>query len=308
MKEVAAMWYYMDGKFVPAEEAMIPALDFSCLYGDGCFDSLSVADGVALDLEWRIERLFDSARLMRIAVPVSKERLAELLLETATRNGMHDTPSGYLRPLLSRGKPPSGHIGAHRASRQGVLRILADIFPNDGYHGPIPAVKTVFSSYTRTTLATIDPRIKALTYTTAILADIECVDRGADWPIFRDSSGHITEISGGNLFCVKDGVVLTPPITGILGGVVRRRMINVARDLGHECVETELTRYDLETADEAFITAAIMCVHAIKNHEGIDLPGSVPGPITTKLRDAYVKSAVKDGTPLTALASASTKS
>jgi branched-chain amino acid aminotransferase len=77
------MIYYMDGEFVPAEEAMIPALDFSCLYGDGCFDSLSVADGVALDLEWRVDRLFNSARLMRISVPVSKQRLAELLLETA---------------------------------------------------------------------------------------------------------------------------------------------------------------------------------------------------------------------------------
>jgi branched-chain amino acid aminotransferase len=294
------MIYYMDGEFVPAEEAMIPALDFSCLYGDGCFDSLSVADGVALDLEWRVDRLFNSARLMRISVPVSKQRLAELLLETAARNGMHETPSGYLRPFLSRGKPPSGHIGAHRASRTGVLRILADIFPDDGYHGPIRTVKTVFSSYTRTTLGTIDPRIKALTYTTGILADIECVDRGADWPIFRDADGHITEISGGNLFCVKDGRITTPPLTGILGGVVRRRMINVARELGYECVETPLSRYDLETADEAFITAAIMCLHAIESHEGIELPAPVPGPVTQQLRDAYVVSAVAEGAPLPA--------
>jgi branched-chain amino acid aminotransferase len=289
----------MDGEFVPAEQATIPALDFSCLYGDGLFDSLSVADGVALDLRWRIDRFFASARLMRLSVPVSKETLAELLLETAARNGMHDTPSGYLRPVLSRGKPPSGHIGAHRASRQGVLRILADIFPDDGYHGPIHTVKTVFSSYTRTTLGTLDPRIKALSYTTAILADIECVDRGADWPIFRDADGHITEISGGNLFCVKDGRLLTPPLTGI-----RRRMIDVARGLGYECLETNISRYDLETADEAFITAAIMCLHAIESHEGIDLPGPVPGPITSQLRDAYVESAVADGTPLPAAAAA----
>ena len=292
------MWYYMDGEFVPAEQATIHPLDFSCLYGDGCFDSLSVADGVALDLDWRVERFFNSARLMRISVPVSQEALGELLLETAARNGMHDTPSGYLRPMLSRGKPPGGHIGAHRASRQGVLRILADIFPEDGYHGPIPTVKTVFSSYTRSTLTTLDPRIKALTYTTAILADIECVDRGADWPIFRDADGLITEISGGNLFVLKDGRLLTPPLTGILGGVVRRRMIGVARQQGYECIETNLTRYDLETADEAFITAAIMFLHAISNHEGIDLPGPVPGPVTSALRESYVQSAVRDGTPL----------
>jgi branched-chain amino acid aminotransferase len=298
------MWYWMDGEFVPAETATIPALDFSCLYGDGCFDSVSVADGVALDLEWRVDRFFDSARLMRIEMPVTRERLCELLLETAARNGMHETPSGYLRPMLSRGKPPTGKIGAHRPSRSGVLRILADIFPRDGYHGEIQVVKTVFSSYTRTTLGTIDPRIKALTYTSAILADIEAVERGADWPIFRDADGRITEISGGNLFVVKDGRISTPRLTGILGGIVRKRMIEVASELGYECVETDLSRYDLETADEAFITAAIMCMHAVANHEGIDLPGPVPGPVTQALRDAYVVSAIRDGTPLPALAAA----
>jgi branched-chain amino acid aminotransferase len=302
--------YYIDGEFVPAEDAVIPALDFSVMYGDGCFDSLSVANGVALDLDWRIERFFASATNMRIDVPVSRRELADLMLDLAARNGMTGEKSGYLRPELTRTVRPGRHFASwaaqgegppDRAVGKGVLRIFANLFEETGYFGDVPAVRAVLSSYMRTLPAVLDPRVKALGYTTSILAHIEAYERGADWPIFRDESSRITEVAGGNVFVVKDGRLLTPTVTGGLGGLVRRRMIDVARARGFECVETDLTRYDLECADEAFVTAAIMCVHAIASFEGVTLPVPAPGPVTVALRDAYVESALADGTPVPAL-------
>jgi branched-chain amino acid aminotransferase len=213
---------------------------------------------------------------------------------------MHHEPSAYLRPMLTRGNPRGDRIGKDMATQAGVLRILADVFPDraGAYRGPIRVVKTILSSYTRTLPNVLDPKIKTLSYTTCIVADFEARERGAEWPIFRDGTGLLTEISGGNIFIVKDGRISTPMAAGVLGGIARRRMIQVARACGYECVETNLTRYDLEQADEAFVTAGVMCMHAIGTFEDVELPGPVPGPVSVELRDAYTQSVIADGTPI----------
>lgn len=297
------MLFYVDGEFVPQEDAVVPILDYGFLYGDGCYESIAVTEGTAIDLDWRIERLFRSARMLRIEVPIPPEQLRELLLETAVRNGMREGDGGYyLRPFLTRGVGQIG--GMTNANRIGTLRVLAMAVPAEkiGYRGPVKVANSVFTSYVRTVPLMLDPRIKYTNYSSSMLAKFEAKERGADWPIFRDADGFITEVGNGNIFAVTDGRVLTPLVKGALGGLVRRRVIAVARELGTECLETEMTRYDLECADEVFVTAALSCVTAIGNIEGLDVPA--PGPVTTALRDAYVASALADGTPVPALVGA----
>jgi branched-chain amino acid aminotransferase len=295
------MQFYTDGEFIEAERATVPILDYGYLYGDGCFESIGVAGGVILDLDERIDRLFNSATMLRIEVPVSKAELKALLLETASRNGLQATPAGYLRPMLSRGVAPMGLPNANRGP--GALRILANVFPREGYTGPIRVVSAVLSSYQRTTHTSLDPRVKFTAYTTSILANFEAADRGADWPIFRDEHGFITEASAANVFCFRRGKLWTPAATEILDGITHRRFIQVAGEVGFECIETNLTRYDIACADEAFVTSTIFCLDAIGTFEGSPLPDPLPGPVTTALRDAYVKSAMAAGTPVPALAS-----
>ena len=290
------MIFYVDGEWVPEEQAVMPVLDFGFMYGDGCFESIAVAEGKVLDLDRRIERLLRSAKMLRLDPALSESELRGLMLETASRNGMADVANGWIRPMLSRGVNP---LGLGNASRSGVLRILAKAVAREPsiYRGPIAVTTAILSTYARATPAILDPRIKASSYTPSTLAIFEANDRGADHAIMRDANGFITEAATANVFCVSEGRLFTPALAGVLGGLTRRRMIDAARTIGVECVETNLTRYDFETADEAFVTAAMTCVAAIGSFEGSPI-AEAPGPVTTALRDAYVESAFADATPV----------
>jgi branched-chain amino acid aminotransferase len=291
------MLFWIDGEFVDEEQATMPVVDYGHLYGDGLFDSIAVLEGKVIDLDRHVERLFRGARALRIEMPHSIQETTEIFLETAARNGMHETDIGYLRPHVTRG---AGTIGineaARRAGQKGVLRVLAARLENSHYRGPIPTVEVVLSSYERGTARGVDPRIKCVGYTSVILATIEAQERGADTAIMHDSRGFLTEAAGSNLILVRGGRIHVPSRAGVLDGITVRRMLEVAAELGYEVVEEDLTRWDLETADEAFLVATNACILAIRRFEGLDIPA--PGPITAELRDAYVESALAAAVPI----------
>jgi branched-chain amino acid aminotransferase len=300
--------YYVDGEWVDAEEATVPMLDYGFLYGDSCYDDIAVNGGVIFDLDRRLERFCNSAKMLRLVMPVSEDELRQLVLETAVRNGLQDDQYGSLRPHLSRGLGRMGVFGGNRGA--GTLRILcnsagelpAEFKTRRGDRDEIGIEAAIFSTYERTTNMAIDPRVKFSYYATSILSNFEAADRGAKWAVFRNRDGFIREASGGNVFVYRRGTLWTPPVTEGLDGVTHRRVMEVARGLGYECVETNLTRYDLVCADEMFVSSGSARMDAISSIEGSPLPEPLPGPVTTALHEGYVKSAMATGTPVPASA------
>ena len=294
------MWFYVNGRFVEDEAAKISVTDHSFLYGDGCFEGIGVCEGRVLHLDEHVTRLFKSARLLRMEVPISWADLRALILETAARNGMDHSPMGYLRPLLSRG---AGPLGLKYSNKLGPATLV--IIPQLGdrriaYTGEIEIMSAVFSSYQRPGPGSLDARIKANNYLTYILAFLEAQDRGADIAILRDPSGYVAEGHAMNLFCVHGGRIYVPQESLALAGITRRNVIATARRVGYECVETNLTRYDLVAADEVFVTSSLEAIAAIGTIDGEQLPTPIPGAVTSVVRAAYVTVALEKGTPVPA--------
>lgn len=292
------MWVYLNGRFVEDAEAKVPVTDHSFLYGDGCFEGIGVCEGRVLHLEEHVARLFKSARMLRMTVPVTPPQLHDLIVETAARNGMAESRMGYLRPLLSRG---AGPLGIKYSNKLGPATLV--IIPQLGdrriaYTGEIETLTAVFSSYTRPGAGSLDARIKANNYLTYILAFMEAQDRGADVAILRDPDGYVAEGHGMNLFCVQGERVLVPPESYALSGITRKNVIATARRIGVECVEAQLTRYDVTAADEVFVTSSLEAIASVGSIDGAALDGPVPGPVTRRVRDAYVKFALETGTPI----------
>jgi branched-chain amino acid aminotransferase len=292
------MWFYVNGRFVEDEAAKISVTDHSFLYGDGCFEGIGVCEGRVLHLDEHVTRLFKSARLLRMEVPVSWADLRALILETAARNGMDRRPMGYLRPLLSRG---AGPLGLKYSNKLGPATLV--IIPQLGdrriaYTGEIETLSAVFSSYQRPGPGSLDARIKANNYLTYILAFLEAQDRGADVAILRDPAGYVAEGHAMNVFCVHDGRLCVPQEPLALAGITRRNVIATARRIGYECIETSLTRYDLVAADEVFVTSSLEAIAAIASIDGEPLPAPIPGPITREVRAAYVSAALETGIPV----------
>ena len=292
------MWYYIADRFVQDADAKVSVTDHSFLYGDGCFEGIGVCNGGILHLDEHVSRMMRSARMLRMTVPVSAPQLRALILETASRNGMAESPMGYLRPLLSRG---AGPLGLKYSNKLGPATLV--IIPQIGdrriaYTGEIEILTAVFSSYNRPGAGSLDARIKANNYLTYIMAFLEAQDRGADIAILRDPDGYVAEGHAMNLFCVHAGCVVVPPESFALSGITRKNVILAARRAGIECRETQMTRYDVTAADEVFVTSSLEAVAAVSSIDGDKLPGPIPGPVTMAVRDAYVKVALETGTPV----------
>jgi branched-chain amino acid aminotransferase len=292
------MWFYLNGRFVEDDEAKVSVTDHSFLYGDGCFEGIGVCSGRVLHLDDHVNRLFRSARMLRITIPVSPQELRVLILETAARNGMAETKMGYLRPLVSRG---AGPLGLKYSNKLGPATLV--IIPQIGdrriaYTGEIDTLTASFSTYQRPAPSAVDARIKSNNYLTYIMAFLEAQDRGADIAIVRDPDGYVSEGHAMNLFTVHEGRVSVPEESLALAGVTRKHVITTARGIGYECKERRLTRYDVTAADEVFVTSSLEAIAAVRTIDGEELPSPVPGPVTRAIREAYVQFALETATPV----------
>jgi branched-chain amino acid aminotransferase len=293
------MWVYLNGAFVTEENAVVSVTDHSFLYGDGCFEGIGVFSGRIIHLGEHVDRFYRSARMLRIPVPVEPAQLADLIVETARRNGMGGSAgTGYLRPILSRGAGPLGVSWSNRIEKPTLA-----IVPQKGqrtieYGEEIPILRTVISPVTKPDPASIEPRIKTNNYLNSILAFLDAADRGADAAILRDQRGFICEAHGMNIMAVVRNRIATPPEGVALAGITRENVLRAAAELGIECAEASLTPYDLICADEVLLTSSLEGVSAVSSIDGRALPDPVPGVITRRLRDAYIKRALSDGVPV----------
>ena len=273
---------YIDGNLVPESEAKISVLDHGLLYGDGIFEGIRAYKGVVFKLREHIERLYDSAKFLKIEIPLSKEELIEAILETIRKNGLTDC---YIRVVVTRGVGDLG-LDPRKCGKPSIIIIAKPM-------GPLLGKKTVsliISSVRRDGVDATNHQAKSLNYLNSILAKLEAISAGADDAIMLDNRGFVSEATGENVFIVKNGKIMTPPPTsGVLLGITRNCIIELARKLGYEVIERELTPFELITADEVFLTGTAAEIVPVESVNGRKIGTRVPGPVTERLIKEFEK-------------------
>lgn len=273
---------WLNGCIMPTAEARIPVQDHGLLYGDGVFEGIRFYRRRPFRLAAHLDRLWLSARAIELVIPEPAASLAEAMDELIAAQ---DAEDGYLRLVVTRGVGPLG-LDPSRCGRPNIVIIadrLALVPPEVADRG----LSIVIASTRRLGPDGLDPRIKSLNYLNHILARQEATRAGADEAILLNSQGRVTEGSADNIFIVKAGRLLTPPVMdGALDGITRAAILDLARSLGLPAAEVSLSPFDLHTADECFLTGTGAELLPVRLVDGREL-GSCPGPVFRRLRDAY---------------------
>jgi branched-chain amino acid aminotransferase len=274
---------WLDGKWCDRTTATVSVYDHGLLYGDGVFEGIRVYGGKIFKLSEHLDRLYDSAKAIWLTIPIPKDEMAAVTEEAVRRSGIAEA---YIRHIVTRGVGDLG-LDPRKCPKASVIIIVDTIrlFAEEVYETGLRVVTAGTPIPHREALS---PRVKSLNYLPHILAKIEGIHSGADEVLMLDSEGHVAEGSGQNLFLIKRGVVRTPaPYAGILKGVTRDVVIELAREAGHEVQETMLNRYDVYTADEAFFTGTASELIAIRQVDGRIIGTGNPGPVTRDLRSRF---------------------
>ncbi len=270
---------YINGQLFPKDDAKVSVYDHGLLYGDGVFEGIRVYGGKVFLLEEHIERVYESAKAIRLEIPMSPAELSQATEDTVRANGIHD---GYVRLVITRGAGSLG-LDIRRTSNPQVI-IIADtisLYPKELYED---GLQLVTASTIRNHPGALSPRIKSLNYLNNILAKIEAIDAGTLEALMLNHKGEVAECTGDNIFIVKRDVLITPPKSaGILEGVTRNTVIELARKAGVTVDETEMTRHDIFVADECFLTGTAAEVIPVVGLDGRTIGNGEPGPLTRKL-------------------------
>jgi branched-chain amino acid aminotransferase len=293
------MCVYLNGSFVSEAEARISVFDHGFLYGDGVFEGIRAYNGRVFCIDEHIERLFESAESIMIKIPLSRKEMKDAIIETVRRNDLKDA---YIRPVISRGK---GALGLDpRVCAEPTIVIIVDAetrHPEDMRKAPISqkGIKVITTAWRRNGPDILSPRIKSTNYLNNILGKLQANAVGAHDAIFLNEQGYACELTGDNLFIIKNARVITPPLwLGVLDGITRREVLRVAAGQGFETAEEPLTLHDLYTGDECFCTATRIEVLPIVWIDGRQIGDGMPGPITIKLMQAYIELAKREGTSI----------
>jgi len=287
------MMIYIDGQFLPREQAKVSVFDHGLLYGDGVFEGIRAYNGRVFRLDEHIDRLFDSAKTIDLAVPVSKEEMAKIIIETMKKNSLKD---GYIRPIVTRGVGDLG-LDPRKCEKASVICIAIEwgAMYGDLYEKGLKAVSV---SVRRNPACALPPNVKSLNYLNNILAKIEANYKGGDEAIIFDTNGYISEGSGDNIFVVKNGIIITPPTLNNLRGVTRAVVLEIAASHGITLEEKNLGYFDIYSADEVFVTGTAAEVAPITTIDGRSIGSGKPGPITRQLIAAFKTITENEGTPI----------
>src|SRR5215208_5439057 len=274
---------WLDGKWCDRSTAMISVYDHGLLYGDGVFEGIRVYGGKIFRLEDHLDRLYDSAKAIWLSIPMEHEELAAVTREAVSRSGIAEA---YVRHVITRGVGDLG-LDPRKCPRASVIIIVDTIklWPEQVYETGLTVITAGTPIPQRESLS---PRVKSLNYLPHILAKIEGIHAGADEVLMLDSAGTVAEGSGQNIFVVKHGRLRTPPpYGGILKGVTRDAVMELAVEAGYHVEESILNRYDIYTADEAFFTGTASELVAIRQVDGRVIGTGQAGPVTRDLRSRF---------------------
>jgi branched-chain amino acid aminotransferase len=282
---------YLNGTYVAESQATIHIQDRGFIYGDAVFDTARTFNGQIYRLQDHLDRLYRSLRYLRIDAGLTPAEMAAISEEVVDRNRhlLNDDEDYWIFQRVTRGAAFPDGPGGHDGPTVIVLcvplplKTRAPLF-RDGIDVVIPATRRVPPD-------SLSPNAKTNNYLNLVVAGIETQKIApGSWPVLLDSRGFLCEGSGSNIFLVRDGQVLTPQEHYVLPGVSRKVVIELCSDLDIPCKETDLTLYDVATADEAFISSTSLCLCPIRTIDGAALAEpAVPGPIARRLMDAYTE-------------------
>ena len=279
------IWF--DGEMVPWREAKTHVLTHTLHYGMGVFEGVrayQAEQGTSIfRLKEHTNRLFDSAHIMNMTIPFSKDEINEAQRAAVRENNL---PSAYLRPMVFFG---SEGMGLRAANLK--VHVIAAAWEWGAYMGQEAlerGIKVRTSSYTRHHVNISMTRAKANGhYINSMLALQEALSGGADEAMLLDPEGYVAEGSGENIFLVKDNVIYTPELTACLNGITRNTIFHLAEDLGLKVVEKRITRDEVYIADEAFFTGTAAEVTPIREVDGRRIGCGSRGPVSTRLQQLY---------------------
>jgi len=277
------MKVWLNGKLVDERNAVLPVFDHGTLYGDGVFEGIRIYDGNIFQCQAHIDRLFESAKYIRLAIPYTKQELIDAMRETLDANGGDD---GYIRLAVTRGAGTLG-LSPFKCPKPNVFIIAASIelYPQEMYRN---GMAVIIAKTVRTAAVMVSPAAKTLNYLNNILAKIEAIDAGVAEAIMLNSQGNIAECTGDNIFIVADGRLITPPQSaGVLVGITRGVVLDLADKLGIEVVEEDITPAELYAADECFLTGTAAEIIPVIKVDGRNIGSGQPGQTTAKLTAAF---------------------
>jgi branched-chain amino acid aminotransferase len=279
---------WMDGKMVEWRDAKIHVLTHTLHYGCGAFEGVrayKTDKGTAIfRLREHTERLFNSAKILRMPMPFKLDELMQAQIDVIKANNLE---SGYLRPLIWLGSEKMG------VSPKGAkVHAMVAAWPWGAYlgeDGMNRGIRVKTSSFTRHHVNITMTQAKSVSnYTNSILANLEATEDGYDEALLLDTAGFVSEGSGENVFVIKEGVVYTPDLSaGALNGITRKTVTAICKDLGLELKEKRITRDEIYIADEAFFTGTAAEVTPIRELDRVQIGAGSRGPITEKIQSAY---------------------
>lgn len=285
---------YVNGEFVPKEEAKISVFDHGYLYGDGVFEGIRAYNGRVFRLKEHIDRLYDGIKSIMINLSETKEEMKEIILQTLRENNLKDA---YIRVVISRGTGDLG-LDPRKCPRPTVV-VIADkitLYPKEMYEN---GLKVITATTRRNIPEGVNPQMKSLNYLNNIMAKIEANQAGVLEAIMLNNENYVAECTGDNIFIVKNGKLITPPTyAGILIGITRNAVIELAENMGIPVIEKNFTRHELFTADECFLTGTAAEVIPVVNVDGRLIADGKPGVITKKLIAAFGELVQKEGEPI----------
>jgi branched-chain amino acid aminotransferase len=282
---------YLNGKLVQEEEAKVSVFDHGLLYGDGVFEGIRGYNGRIFKMDEHLERLYNSAKAIMLEMPLNFYDLKNAIIQTVRANKLKDS---YIRVVVTRG---AGDLGLDpRKCKVPTLFIIASsiqLYPEALYEKGLEVV-TVGSQ--RNAPEAINPAVKSLNYLNNIMGKIESINAGAGEGLMLNNRGYISECTGDNIFAVRKNVLLTPPVSaGALEGITRNVVMEIAAGMGLVVKEAEMTRYDIFTADECFLTGTAAEIISVISLDKRIIGSGKSGEITRRIRKEFISLTQAEG-------------
>lgn len=276
-------YVFIDDKYYKKEDAKISVFDHGLLYGDGVFEGIRAYSGNVFKLEEHIDRLFNAAQAVALTIPYTKKEVMDIVCQSCAKNNLKN---GYIRLIVTRGVGDLGLLPSN-CKEASLICIAADIalYPEEMYE---KGLRVITASQRRANGSVLDPQIKSLNYLNNIMAKMEAARQGCGEAIMLNSEGWVCECTGDNIFIIKDGEIYTPPTyIGMLAGITRNSVIEIAKRLGIVVNEIPFTLFNVYSADECFLTGTAAEIISVSEADGRTIGAGVTGPITKKLLAAF---------------------